>query len=129
MKRYFVILLIGLFGGLTLQAEKGPDTDGTTMNEMVEAELVVAGTISLFTRESQILPATISEDPMESYTVAYTDYYISKGDDQLVEVCCGNYKKILRGFMGNNPELADKLGSKGYRFKDLEQIVNAYNQY
>ncbi|RMG79111.1 MAG: hypothetical protein D6714_16910 [Bacteroidetes bacterium] len=39
------------------------------------------------------------------------------------------YKKILRQNLSEYPELADLIGQKGYRFRDLPRIVELYNEW
>ena len=128
MKKLFSIVLVSLFSLSMLQAANNTVTRETTKGKSVEVKVVSNGTLNLFTQKTEILPATIPQDPAESYTKTYTTYYVSKGDDDLVELHCANYKKILGEQMRDKPELTGKIGQKGYKFTDLKEIVSSYNQ-
>jgi len=45
----------------------------------------------------------------------------------LVRVYALTYKKLLRNYLDDAPELVAKLGSEGYKFKNLDAIVREYN--
>ena len=84
--------------------------------------------MNLFSKDTEIIPATIPEDPAESYTTTFTTFYVSKGKGELQELTCSNYKKVLRSQMEDKPEIASKVGSKGYKFPQLKEIIGDYNQ-
>jgi len=128
MKKLFSIVLVSLFSLSMLQAANNTVTRETAKGKSVEVKVVSNGTLNLFTQKTEILPATIPQDPAESYTKTYTTYYVSKGDEDLVELHCANYKRILGEQMRDKPELAGKIGQKGYKFTDLKEIVSSYNQ-
>lgn len=48
--------------------------------------------------------------------------------DQPFKVYRTNYKGILRKRMSAFPELADRLGKRGFRYKNLPAIVELYNR-
>ena len=73
---------------------------------------------------------TIPEDPMESYYEMQTSYYISKDNfEKIDELKASNYKKVLKSLMADKPEIADNIGKKGYRYADMEKIVQTYNSH
>lgn len=119
----FLVLL-----GIGLSASNNPVTKETENGKTVEVEVVTEGSINLFSQESEVLPATIPEDPMESYTKTYTTYYISKGNNELIELHCANYKDVLASYMNDKPEVSSQVGKKGYKFNELEDIIEDYNK-
>jgi len=120
-----ILLVIPLFG--LLQASDSVTTKETTRGKMVEVSLVNEGRINLFSHESEMIPATIPQDPLESYMKKCITYYVSKGQDKLIEVHCANYKNVLRDVLADNEELAGKIGQKGFRYADIESIISQYN--
>lgn len=47
----------------------------------------------------------------------------------LVEVTKSNYKVVLKEMTADYPELSAKIGSKGYGFKHVAQIISTYNNW
>lgn len=56
------------------------------------------------------------------------EYWLEAGLAIPVRVYPLGYKKKLREFMSNQPRLVKKIGTEGYRFKNLEKIINEYNE-
>ena len=100
----------------------------TKNGKTLEMEIVSEGTINLYKVDVEVLKPTIPEDPMESYTETETTYYIGKANDEKVEkITMTNYKKLLMSHMTGNPDVTTKIGSKGYKFVNVEGIFMAYN--
>ena len=56
------------------------------------------------------------------------EYYVQKPGSRLKRLRKLNYRKRLRKLMKERaPELAKKIGSKGYKFADLPTIIREYN--
>ncbi len=55
--------------------------------------------------------------------------YVQKENNDLVEVKKSNYKVVLKGMVAEYPELSAKVGTKGYGFKYVSQIVSTYNAW
>ncbi|MCP9235917.1 hypothetical protein [Lewinella sp. JB7] len=56
------------------------------------------------------------------------EYYLEYGQGQFLPVPRGGYKRNLRAFFRQaSPELAGKIGSRGYRYRDLHAIVTEFN--
>jgi len=53
--------------------------------------------------------------------------YIEKGEG-LDIVSKENYKKLLKSLMADKPKMLEKVGTKGYTFKFLENTLTEYNQ-
>ena len=57
------------------------------------------------------------------------EYYFEFGEGQFLPVARSGYKRTLRSFFAEaSPELADKIGSRGYRYKDMHAIVGEFNE-
>lgn len=128
MKRFLSTLLLSIMTAWVLQAANISDVKVTRSGDTVDVQVIAEGKINFFSSESEVLPATIPEDPSVPYTKTFTSYYIASGNDLLTEVHCANYKKVLRAHMENRPELAEKIGKKGFRFSNLEEVIQAYNR-
>lgn len=53
--------------------------------------------------------------------------YIEKAE-QLQAIDKSNYKKLLQLLMDDKPEMLEKIGTKGYTFKFLENTIAEYNE-
>ena len=128
MKTKTISILITLILGLFLNASAHPIEKVNKKGKKVSLNTVIEGSIDLYEKEVTVLKPTIPEDPMESYTKIHTIYYISKDNfENIQEIKSSNYKEILKSMMADQPELADDIGKKGYRYGDIEEIVQAYN--
>jgi hypothetical protein len=57
------------------------------------------------------------------------EYYLEYGQGQFLGVPRMGYKRTLRQFFAEtNPALADKIGSRGYRYRNLDTIVRECNE-
>lgn len=56
-------------------------------------------------------------------------YYITRGNRQAMKVKRWGFRRNMRRILKERaPELAGKIGQKGYRFRDLEKIIKEYNE-
>lgn len=55
--------------------------------------------------------------------------YVQKANNDLVEVTKSNYKVVLKEMTAEYPELSAKVGTKGYGFKHVAQMVSTYNAW
>ena len=74
-------------------------------------------------------------------TISFYNYYIEtrsqvadfehltliEKDGEMLKIAKANYKKVLKTMIIDYPKLAKKIGKKGYRFKNLKQILTLYN--
>jgi len=130
MKAKTIFFLTVLLFGSFLYATSHPVEKINKNGKKVFLNTVAEGSIDLYEREVAVLKPTIPEDPMESYTEMQTSYYISKNNfENIQELNNSNYKKILKSIMADKPDLAKEIGKKGYRYKDIESMVQAYNTH
>lgn len=55
--------------------------------------------------------------------------YRAGDEERILPVPRAGFRRNLREFFGQaNPEFARKIGTKGYRYRDLSAIVEAFNQ-
>lgn len=56
-------------------------------------------------------------------------YWISSEGKRFIKIGPLGFRRKIRRLLGQNaPALADKIGQRGYRFRDMAKIVEAYNQ-
>ena len=55
--------------------------------------------------------------------------YVQKENKDLVEIKKSNYKVVLKEMTAEYPELSAKIGTKGYGFKYVSQIISTYNAW
>ena len=53
--------------------------------------------------------------------------YLEK-ESVLYEINKSNYRKVLKGLMGDYPVVYHKIGTKGYTYKFLNKTIKEYNQ-
>jgi len=100
----------------------------TKNGKILNLEIVSEGTLNLYKVDMEVLKPTIPENPMESYTETQTQYYVGIPNDENIEkITMTNYKKLLQSHMTGNPDVTAKIGSKGYKFVNVEGIFVAYN--
>ena len=60
---------------------------------------------------------------------AFTHNFFVEKDGQMIELTTENYKRILKDMVANYPELKAKIGTKGYSYKYVANIIEEYNAY
>jgi hypothetical protein len=128
MKTKLIFTLGILFFGLSI-SYANPVEKKTKKGKVVTLKIVSDGPITLYTCEAEVLKTTIPEDPTASYTEIKTLYYVEIPDSEFVqELTFSNYKKVLLSQMTGKPEISKKIGTKGYKFVNVEGIFMAYNE-
>ena len=70
----------------------------------------------------------VDDSMLRMFTEPPPEYYLEYGVGEFLAVPRGGYKKTLRDFFRDaSPELSRKIGSKGYRYRDLHDIVIEFN--
>ncbi len=71
----------------------------------------------------------VDDSLLKLYTDPPPTFYIGYGDGQLLPVPRVGFKRTLRDFLSTaSPELASKIGKKGYRYRDLYAIIGQVNE-
>ena len=60
---------------------------------------------------------------------AFSHNYFVEKDGQMVEVNRENFKSIMKDMVADYPQLKAKVGTKGYSYKYIANIINEYNNY
>jgi len=129
MKKLLLLTLLLSIGFSFIFAAGSPRQKETRKGELLQVTPIVEGALTLYTHQSEIIQTTIPEDPFESFTTIHTSYYLEIGEEgKITQLHCMNYKSVLKTQMSDNPELQNKIGKKGFSFKDLEKIISAYNK-
>jgi hypothetical protein len=98
----------------------------TWEGQEIKAQLEVKGQISLYsTQVAQAVPFSESYNPTDQETAFFI---LPKNGEAAIRLYRFNYKKILREHLASKPEIANQIGSKGYRYDDIQAILQAYNQ-
>jgi hypothetical protein len=128
MKNKAFIILLGLIIGFSLNSFSNPVVKKTTKGKQLLMDIVLEGSIDLFSIESEVLKSTIPEDPMEDYfETKITLYVCNINGDEVTKLTSSNYKKVLSAYCDGKTELLEKIGKKGYRFNDIQKIIQEYN--
>ena len=82
-------------------------------------ERQVAGTINLY---NFYMETRAAEHAFEH------NYFVEK-DGQMIEMNRENFKTVLKDMVASYPELQVKVGTKGYGYKQVAEIIKEYNDY
>jgi hypothetical protein len=82
-------------------------------------ERQVTGTISLYNFYTETRAAEH----------AFSHNHFIEKDGQMIEVTRENFKTILKDMISDYPELQIKIGSKGYGYRQIAQIIQNYNEH
>lgn len=123
----YCVIISGL-----ISAVIGPDPSSMKKNistgELLELDVIVNGPIQYFKHTSEG-EAFLYEEAYVGELGKVTKHYIGKQQFEVVEpITKSNYKKILRSYFYDAPDLLGQLGKKGYRFKDLPKWIEFYNK-
>ncbi|MEZ5083951.1 MAG: hypothetical protein R2750_10965 [Bacteroidales bacterium] len=128
MKKSLLIICLFLISGIFIASANNPVVKKTKKGKKLLVEVAIEGSVSLYVHESKYLKATIPEDPMESYTETKKSYFIgTENKDVIQELTFANYKELLLAELIDCPKLADNIGKKGYRFANLDTIIDKHN--
>ena len=127
MKKISLLLLLAFFVGSISFLNANPVVKETTQGNIVKVQLIVDGALELYKYEMETTINDI-QNPTMDYIQKKNVYYIGKEEDgKINKITRFNYKRILKEHLSGNPELANKIGTKGYRYGDLEKILNEHN--
>ncbi|GAB4323880.1 MAG: hypothetical protein Kow00127_16570 [Bacteroidales bacterium] len=119
----FAILLV--FTAHTLTA--GTTWITTKKGKTIQVVTVVEGAVSLYCETTE--HGTFdTENPAGPTIVKSKIYYVKYGENNPAQkITPSNYKRILKEIIASGHEVREKLGTPGYRFADLESIVQMIN--
>ena len=90
-------------------------------------EDVSGRTVNLF-RLPQGSSRWIDDSMLRVFTEPPPEYYLEYGRGEFLAVPRSGYKRRLRDFIRtSSPELAGKIGKRGYRYKNMADIVRELN--
>ena len=96
-------------------------------SEKLQLKMLTTGQLSLY-KHIKEGPAVPFEESYAPDTAYETEWYLFKEDTgQTVQVTKFNYKSVFKLLLPNRPDLIQKLGKKGYRFKNIQTIIESYN--
>ena len=98
--------------------ERSPIAFGPT-NVLVERQ--VTGTVNMYNH--------FVEQNSNTQNPFVRVIYVQKRTNDLVEITKSNYKVVLKEMTTEYPELSAKVGTKGYGFKYVPQIISTYNAW
>ena len=71
----------------------------------------------------------VDDSMLRFFSTPPAEYYLEYGQRQFLAVPRVGYKRNLREFFAEaSPALAGKIGSRGYRYKDIHAIVREFNE-
>jgi len=71
----------------------------------------------------------VDDTMLRFFTDPPPTYWFEYGQQQLLGIPRFGFKRVVRAFMEENaPSLAGKIGKRGFRYKNIHEIVAAYNE-
>ncbi|MEM6964715.1 MAG: hypothetical protein AAF573_08130, partial [Bacteroidota bacterium] len=130
MKR-IILLTIGIIMGIHSQLFANL-IDTVTLEigkEKKVATHLVKGALNLYAvTEYETDFQYVNNNSINTREIAYENYYLEI-DNQLLLVHSGNYKKVIKKYLPNAPELHKRLGKVGFRFDNLLYMIEFYNKF
>lgn len=83
--------------------------------------------LSLFKSPEEKVEFTLSEEGMTGRKINTNEYWLKMKGERSFKLNRLGYKRVLKKHLHNYPSLTKKLGKPGYKFKDLEAIVQEVN--
>ena len=85
--------------------------------------------MNLYKSPTEKVKLYVQDGIVDSYSYKSTEYWIEVKGRHPVRINRWNFRKKMRRLLRNlAPELSQKIGTPGYRFKNLEEIVSECNQ-
>lgn len=71
----------------------------------------------------------VDDTMLRLFTNPPPNYWFEYGQQKLLGVPRAGFKRVVKAFMEENaPALASKIGKRGFRYRDIHDIVAAYNE-
>lgn len=87
------------------------------------------GGIRLYRSNTSRVVSTASSTGMQSREVQSREYWIEKEGETPFRIYAIGFRGTMRKALEKYPELAAKIGEKGYRFRNIKTIVKEYNEW
>ena len=55
-------------------------------------------------------------------------FYLEK-DGEMIKITKRKFKKTIKKLVASHPELQEKIGKRGYRYKSMARIIKEFNSY
>lgn len=133
MKSLFFFLFAALFlqtAGASHINTNPEDTvlKATTQGKLIKVETVIEGEINLYRRAYREDNFTFTGDASFN-TQEETRFIYFIGEKLIEEINAVNYKKLIRQYLKNAPDLHRKLGRFGFRYENVPSMIMYYNRF
>ena len=130
MKNTFILIIGFLFSFSNNSFAEYRDTLTIRLGgEDLRAFHLVKGELNLYKVEEFDIGVGIDiEGQFQEAKVSKYTYFLEV-EKILILVHSGNYKKIVKKYLPNAPDLHKRLGKQGFRFENLQQMVEFYNKF
>lgn len=85
--------------------------------------------LTLFTSSERQLKYSDAEKSLVVVVEKNPQFWVQYKNEPPFKIYKFNFKRILRKWMDNYSELEERIGKKGFRYKNLPAIVNLYNRF
>lgn len=128
MKNVSIFLSLFFFIGFSLKGSNEPvvvmKVDGENKITTVMFQ-VVEGAVKLFYEPTDIL---VFEDRSTTITTIDVDLFYIGTSNEVEQINSGNYKRLVKKYLPNAPDLHQRLGKRGFRFENLPSMILYYNK-
>ncbi|MFK7983113.1 MAG: hypothetical protein AB8G86_24250 [Saprospiraceae bacterium] len=97
------------------------------INGAVKLYSVIKEEGSLLDIEAATVPTTNKANFINWVLNPNKDFYIGFGDN-VEAITPGNFKKLVKKYFSDAPELTQRIGKRGFRYKNLPSMILYYNK-
>lgn len=137
-KIIFLLSAASIFSNISLSANSDSIMIITINNNEplgVPMNLEINGTIKLYSvlksnadEKTEILQVTSDVDFINWVLNPDKDFYIGSNDKEAEIITPSNFKRLAKEYFAAIPELADNVGKRGFRYKNLPSMILFYNK-
>lgn len=97
--------------------------------KIIKAKKVIEGGLSLYECTILIDPKSGRNTNGIAIEPEFSQRFFVLVDEELVSLTPGNYKKKIKHLLPRALELHKRLGKRGFRYKNIPQMIQFYNQF
>lgn len=133
MKKLFLSLIMLLFVSFVFGNTNPIAVLKKEKNSKVPVLMIqeIDGVIQLYSTVKEVYETVVvNEDHIRQVkTGIIKEYYIGNNSTEVVEMIIpGNFKKVAKKYFSNTPELAKRIGKRGFRYENLPFMILYHNK-
>ena len=128
--RNFIFITIVLLGSWNkLMAHSTDSLFIQFGDKKLHADHLVKGELNLYVvAEYAEEINAVNDNYYQKRKVAYNSYYLEVNKN-LIHIHASNYKRVIKKYLPNAPDLHKRLGKLGFRFENIQYMIEFYNKF